>query len=78
MPQSVGGTSAINVRRRPPAPFCGQGRSGSQSTPNHERVGAAFAAHDKAIMDEAISRRDESLANISVFGLGKKPLPRNS
>jgi hypothetical protein len=40
--------------------------------------GAAFAAHDKAIMDEAISRRDESLANISVFGLGKKPPPRNS
>jgi hypothetical protein len=41
-------------------------------------AGAASAAHDKAITKEAISRRDESLANIRVFGLGKKPPPRNS
>jgi hypothetical protein len=78
MPQSVGGTSAINVRRRPPAPFCGQGKRQPVHAQPRTAVGAAFAAHDKAIMDEAISRRDESLANISVFGLGKKPLPRNS
>jgi hypothetical protein len=53
-------------------------RKKRQPVPARTASGAAFAARDKAIMDEAMSRRDESLANISVFGLGKKPLPRNS
>jgi hypothetical protein len=57
-------------------------RARKKRQPDHAQprtaAGAAFAAHDKATMDEAISRRDESLAHIRVFGLGKKPPPRNS
>jgi hypothetical protein len=68
-------------KRTPPSPSSIL-RARKKRQPVHAQprtaLGAAFAAHDKPIMDEAISRRDESLANISVFGLGKKPPPRNS
>jgi hypothetical protein len=68
-------------KRTPPSPSSIL-RARKKRQPVHAQPrttpGAAFAAHDKAIMDEANSRRDESLANIRVFGLGKKPPPRNS
>jgi hypothetical protein len=71
----------IAQKRTPPSPSSIL-RARKKRQPVHAQprtaAGAAFAAHDKAIMDEAISRRDESLANIRVFGQGKKPPPRNS
>ena len=71
----------IAHKRTPPSPSSIL-RARKKRQPVHAQprtaVGAAIAAYDKAIMDEAISRRDKSLANIRVFGLGKKPPPRNS